>query len=217
VNGKNINVKDGSTTYVVYSNPGNATCSVGDVLKVKGTICQYNGTAQLKAWAASDIVVVSTGGGGTGGGDTGGGTGGGDTGGGSGTGGGDTGGGTGKTVTFDLTAQGWANATEATALTSDVITFTPDKGTNNNAPKYYTSGNSVRFYGSNSFTISSSGSSITKIELTYGSGDSNYTNEITASTGSFASPTWTGSASSVQFTIGGTSGQRRIAQIVVTY
>ena len=64
VNGKNISVKDGDNTYVVYSNAGNATCSVGDILTVTGTICQYNTTAQIKAWKAADIEVVPPTGGG---------------------------------------------------------------------------------------------------------------------------------------------------------
>ena len=64
VSGKNISVKDGDNTYVVYSNAGNATCSVGDMLTVTGTICQYNSTAQIKAWKAADIEVVPPTGGG---------------------------------------------------------------------------------------------------------------------------------------------------------
>lgn len=94
------------------------------------------------------------------------------------------------------------------------VTISVAKGTNSNGPKYYTTGAAVRFYGSNSFTLVSSGKAIEKVELTFGSGDG--TNEITVNSGSWASPVWTGSSSSVTFTVGGTSGHRRIAKIVVT-
>mgnify|MGYP002623485522 CR=1 FL=1 len=193
VSGKNISVKDGNDTYVVFSNAGNATCSVGDVLKVKGTICQYQGTYEIKAWTASDIEVVSTGGGGNNDPDPG------------------TGGG--STVTLDLTAQGYGNQDVFTSLTVSGVTMTGDKGSNNNTPKYYNNGTAVRFYGGNTFTISST-STITKITLTFGSGDGS--NEITASPGTFATPDWTGSSNSVTFTVGGTTGNRRIAKVEVT-
>lgn len=57
VSGKNINVKNGTDTYVVFSNAGNATCSAGDVLTAVGTICQYSGNAQIKAWKLDDITI----------------------------------------------------------------------------------------------------------------------------------------------------------------
>ena len=63
VSGKNVNVKDGDNTYVVFSNAGNATCAVGDKLTVTGTICQYNSVAQIKAWTLDAIEIVPAGGG----------------------------------------------------------------------------------------------------------------------------------------------------------
>ena len=63
-------------------------------------------------------------------------------------------------------------------------------------------------------TVSASGKTITAITLTFGSGDQ--TNEITTNVGSYDEPNWTGSASSVSFTIGGTTGHRRISSIAVT-
>ena len=42
-------------------------------------------------------------------------------------------------------------------------------------------------------------------------------NEITVDVGTFTTDVWTGSAESVTFTIGGTSGHRRIASITVVY
>lgn len=58
VSGKNINVKDGENTYVVYSNAGNATCKVGAVIKATGTVAQYNGNGQIKAWSLDAIEVT---------------------------------------------------------------------------------------------------------------------------------------------------------------
>ena len=118
-------------------------------------------------------------------------------------------------VTIDFSTKGYANATAVASVEQDGITITFDKGTNkNNAPKYYTDGTAVRAYAGNTFTVSSS-NTITKIELTFASGGGS--NAITADAGTFESPTWTGSTTSVMFTIGGTSGHRRIQKIVVTY
>ena len=93
------------------------------------------------------------------------------------------------------------------------VTF--DKGTNSNAPIYKTKGAAVRIYGGGYFEVSSTTKNINKIELTFGSGDG--TNAITTNGGSFISNTWTGSATSVRFTIGGTTGHRRLASVAVTY
>ncbi len=92
------------------------------------------------------------------------------------------------------------------------VQFNKASGSTN--PKYYKNGTSVRFYAKGNFIVSST-KTITKITLTYGSSDGS--NAITASPGTFTSPNWTGSASSVTFTQGGTSGNRRIAAIEVTY
>ena len=119
-----------------------------------------------------------------------------------------------QTATIDLTAQSYTNAQEVTTLTVDGFTITFDKGSNQNAPKYYTSGNAVRTYGGNTFTISSD-KTIVAISFTFASGEG--TNEITVDAGTFADTSWTGSASSITFTIGGTSGHRRIQSIEITY
>lgn len=65
VSGKNVSVKNGSKTYVVFSNAGDATCVVGDVLTVTGTICHYDPSDQIKAWTADDIKVTGNTGGGS--------------------------------------------------------------------------------------------------------------------------------------------------------
>lgn len=96
------------------------------------------------------------------------------------------------------------------------ITLSVSNGDNKNGPKYYTSGSAVRFYGGNSFTLTSSSSKIISVEIEFGSGDG--TNELYSSPSGWSenSSTWTGSASEVTFTVGGTSGHRRVAKIVVT-
>lgn len=129
-----------------------------------------------------------------------------------GTGGG--GGGSETTTTLDFTAQGYANETAINKLTVDGVTATFDKGSNSNAPKYYTSGTAIRAYGGNTITLSAN--QITAATFTFGSSDGS--NVITADCGSWDSPTWTGDATDkVVFTIGGTSGNRRIKSIAVTY
>ena len=52
-----------------------------------------------------------------------------------------------SSVDIDFAAQGYENAAVVTDLTVGNVTVAFDKGTNNNAPKYYTSGSAVRVYG----------------------------------------------------------------------
>ena len=110
--------------------------------------------------------------------------------------------------------QGYTNAQEITSYSGSNFGVTFDKGTNSNAPKYYTSGTAIRAYGGNHFTVSSE-NTITKIVISFGSSDGS--NAITTDSETYSDATWTGSATSVKFTIGGTSGNRRIAGITVTY
>lgn len=115
---------------------------------------------------------------------------------------------------IDLTGQGYANAQEVTSVTSGDITLTFSKGTGSTTPKYYTSGTSVRLYAKGTLTVSAGGQIIEKIKLTFGSSDK--TNAITANVGTFTTDTWTGSASSVVLTVGGTKDHRRIKTVEVT-
>ena len=109
-------------------------------------------------------------------------------------------------ISLDFTAQNYTNQQEVSSLTVDGVTATFDKGTNNNAPKYYTSGNAIRVYGGGTVTVSSTIGNITKIVIVFGGTDG--TNAITADSGTFTEDTWTGDAASVVFTVGGTSGNR---------
>ena len=117
--------------------------------------------------------------------------------------------------TIDFSAQGYDNLSYATAVNGTDCTITFDKGAASfMRPTWYDSGNAVRFYAQNTMTVSSASKTITKIELTFGRSDGS--NEITTDCGNFSVNTWTGSSDSVTFTIGGTSGHRRIQALKVT-
>jgi hypothetical protein len=120
-----------------------------------------------------------------------------------------------KSVEFDATKQGYVNEQEVTSWASEEITISFSKGTNRNAPKYYNSGTAIRCYGSNTITVSTSSGNIKGITLTFGTSDGS--NEITVDKGTFVSPAWSGEESAVVFTIGGTSGNRRIMKISISY
>lgn len=117
--------------------------------------------------------------------------------------------------TVDFTAQGYSNQQAVTSVSGTDCTVAFDKGTNSNAPTYYSSGSAIRIYGGNTMTVASTTKTIVGIELTFGSSDGS--NAITTDVESYSNGTWTGSASSVTFTVGGTSGNRRIQSVKVTY
>ena len=117
-------------------------------------------------------------------------------------------------VTWKASEQGYSNGQEVPSIAlDDNVSVALAKGSNNNAPKYYNTGTALRAYGGNTLTFS--GGTITAIQLTFSNGEG--TNEITADPGTYANGSWTGSASEVVLTIGGSSGHRRIATITVTY
>ncbi len=121
-------------------------------------------------------------------------------------------------VTVDLTAQGYANEGAVTSCSdsTNVATVAFDKGSNSNAPKWYDTGSAVRVYGGGTFNVSvGTDYVITKIVITFGSGDK--TNTITVNSGTLENGVWVGSANSVLFTIDGTTGHRRIAKIEISY
>ena len=117
-----------------------------------------------------------------------------------------------ETITFS--EQGYGNQQAISTVSGDDFTITFNKGTNSNAPKYYTTGSAIRVYGGGYMTVTSS-KTIVKIELSFGSDDGS--NAITTDVVTYSNGTWTGSAKSVKFTVGGTSGHRRIASVAVTY
>ena len=98
---------------------------------------------------------------------------------------------------------------------NDKVKVVFNKSNGSSDPTYYTGGTAVRAYGGNNFVVSTTTGSINKIVITYG--DSDGSNTISTDVGSFSTNTWTGNASSVTFTIEGTSGNRRIKAIEVIY
>ena len=117
-------------------------------------------------------------------------------------------------VTIDFSAQGYENAQDFSSLTVTPIHVTADKGTNSNGPKYYTNGTGVKVYGGGTLTVSSS-KTIKSIAIT---GTANKTdNTLTPDSGSIANSIWTGSATSIEFAIGGSSGNYQFKTLVVTY
>ena len=111
-----------------------------------------------------------------------------------------------KETTFTFTK------TETTVTQEDVsVTFAKAGGSNE--LKYYETGNAIRCYAKNTITVSAP--EVNSIEFTFGSGDGS--NEISVNVGTFSGNAWTGNADEVVFTIGGSSGHRRIAGMKVVY
>ena len=119
-----------------------------------------------------------------------------------------------STITFS--SQGFSNKQVVTTVTSSPITITFSKGSGNTDPAYYNSGTAVRAYGGNTMTVTTGTSYLmSQIKITFGNSDG--TNTITTDVGTYNNGTWTGSESTVVFTIGGTSGNRRLSKVAITY
>jgi|GEM_PF-5033316 len=117
--------------------------------------------------------------------------------------------------TIDTSEQGFSNGDVVETINSTSFSVTFDKGTNSNTPKYYNSSvtiPAIRLYGGGTMKVSST-QTMTKVELGFGSGDGS--NTISANSGSYSNGVWTGSASEVIFSVGGTSGNRRFATIKI--
>lgn len=188
------------TCYSVYylgNHPwveGDTQIAVGDDVIIRGKLTNYQGNTPETSSKEAYIFSLTSNGTGPGPG---------------------PGPGPGDSVVIDFTAQGYANASDFSSLTVNGVTVTGSMGSNTkNGPKYYNTGTAVRFYSGNTFTVSA-GKEIKGIVLEYGSGDG--TNDITATPGTFSSPNWSGSAASVTFSVGGTTGHRRIAKISVSF
>ena len=117
--------------------------------------------------------------------------------------------------TVNFSAQGYTNGQNITSYNGTNFSVVFDKGTNSNVPKYYTTGSAVRVYGGGYFVVSSTTKLIAKIEIGFGSGDGS--NAISTDVVTYSSGVWEGESNSVKFTVGGSSGHRRIASIAVTY
>ena len=121
-----------------------------------------------------------------------------------------------ETVTFDSSILSGIT-TSNQSVTSNGITVAFTK--NNSSNTDYWDGSKIRFYTSNTMTISSS-SMITNIVITFTAQNDNNNGpgKVSASPGNYSysgyDGTWTGSANSVTFTA---NAQARFTQIVVTY
>ena len=115
---------------------------------------------------------------------------------------------------IDFSKQGYANGIAVSAFDGNYCSIAFNKGSNNNAPAYYTTGDAVRVYGGSYFTITSE-QIITGVAMTFATGDG--TNAISTDTGSFTNNNWTGEANSIKFTVAGSSGHRRIQKLQITY
>lgn len=120
------------------------------------------------------------------------------------------------TFTFEMSKMGWTSGEENPKVTADPgLTITADKGENKaSAPKYWegtdAEDKTLRLYAQNTLTLSAK--EITKIEFSYTIKDSQ---TMSPNVGSLSSNIWTGSSSSVKFTLG-SKGQIRIIEMKVT-
>jgi hypothetical protein len=118
-------------------------------------------------------------------------------------------------ITWSAADQGYENGQVIESVDfNDYVAGEFFKGTNNNAPKYYTTGAAIRCYGGNYFTITSD---YVLTEIVFGFATGEGSNAITSNVGTYEDGTWTGSANEVTFTISGTSGHRRFATFTITY
>lgn len=121
-------------------------------------------------------------------------------------------------TTFTFSEMGLANQDALSSYTNNGITITFAKASGSNPPKYYDSGNAARAYAKNTITISCESGSITNIEFPDIRKDID-DNNLTCDNGAISSDnkTWTGTASSVTFTVGGTKGHVKITTINITH
>lgn len=126
-----------------------------------------------------------------------------------------------KSHNFIWKDMGYANAADITSVTEDGITLTFEKGDNSNGTKYYTSGDAIRMYASNTLTVSvPAGNYISDIVFATASGYP-FLENSSATIGEFNADaaTWTSSSkdvTTVTFNNGtGNSGQARFTSIYV--
>lgn len=95
---------------------------------------------------------------------------------------------------------------------SNNVSVAFEQANGSNKPKYYATGDAIRCYAKNTITVTAEG--IVQILFSFGEGDGS--NAITPNVGTFTDNAWTGNADEVVFTIGGTSGHRRIHGMTVS-
>lgn len=124
-------------------------------------------------------------------------------------------------TTFIFSEMGFNNGEVLSSYTNNGITVSFDKGGNSNSPKFYNISTpwAARVYAKNTITISCESGSITNIEFPDIRKKDKDNNNLTCDNGAISSDnkTWTGTASSVTFTVGGTSGHVKITTINITH
>lgn len=121
-------------------------------------------------------------------------------------------------------AGAYTNGSELGAVEDNDVKFTPSKGSNSSAPKYYTTGNAGRFYAGNTLTIESLGGfAITQVDFSVVSSGSTYSiSDCSSNMGKISGNSIIISAeekaTDLIWTVapGESSGQIRISKIVVT-
>ena len=120
-------------------------------------------------------------------------------------------------ASIDFSQQGYSNGldlNDSVIVIDDNVTIVFHQGTGSNPPKYYNTGTAIRAYSGNDFVVASTGT-ISSITLTFGTGEGS--NTITTEVGTYTEPTWEGASNEVTFTVGGTSGHRRVKAVAVIY
>ena len=120
-------------------------------------------------------------------------------------------------VTYTFSEHYSANTTltDVAIAFDNSITGTFGKGNGSTAPQYYTNGTAVRWYGGNTLAITASNATVSEIVLTYTQKNKTVTTDV--GTYNHDNGTWSGSASSVTFTVESGSGHNRVSAIKVTY
>ena len=119
------------------------------------------------------------------------------------------------TTSWDASTEGFSNEESVAGRSFEfedsnvTISFSEATG---NGHKYYNTGTAVRSYGGNSFTIACSAGNLTSITLS-----NTQTKTVTADVGSVSGNDWTGSASSVTFTVASGSGNFRTSTVTAVY
>ena len=97
-----------------------------------------------------------------------------------------------------------------TSFENNGVSIVFEKSSGNTAPKVYS--DAMRAYAGNTITVTAEG--MVQILFDFATGDGS--NSITPNVGTFTDNAWIGNADEVVFTIGGTSGHRRIQKITVS-
>lgn len=116
-----------------------------------------------------------------------------------------------NTVQVNFADSGYSDQEKLSSIAVGPITITCS--TSGNGTKWFNNGSALRVYAGGTWTFS--GKTIVAFSLTFGSSDGG--NTISTDTGTYDNGSWSGSASSIVMTIGGTSGNRRISAISITY